>query len=158
MSVHRAWIARAAPSYRAAMHLSSKLLTLPLVLSLALAACGGAQKKSSAAAAAACGAAGANTAHLLAAAAPQAPATMTADIGGAIERHCRADAWTPEAQACIAKAADDNAMDVCDPLLTQAQKDAVGAEIGEIVGKAMGGAGYGGAGYGGAGYGGAINP
>ena len=27
-------------------------------------------------------------------------------------------------------------------MLTQAQKDAVGAEIGEIVGKAMGGAGF----------------
>ena len=130
------------------MQLRSTRFTLPMALVLALAGCGGAQKKTSAAADD-CGAVGANMARMFTAVEPTAPATMAADIGAAIERHCRADGWTAQAQDCIAHATDDKGMDACDSMLTTAQKDAVGAEIQAIAVKAMGGAGYGGAGYGG---------
>lgn len=121
--------------------------TLPLTL--ALAGCGGAQKRPTAPADR-CGAAGANTARVITAAEPRAPATLTADIGSAVARHCRADGWTAQAQECVAKAADDKAFDLCGPMLTEAQTDAADKEIDAIVQAA----GYGGAAYGGAAYGG----
>ncbi len=123
-------------------------------LLLAVAACGGSQKTSpQAKAGAECAAAAQNTGRLLAAAAPEAPPAMLTEVSGVIERRCVADAWSPEARGCIAKAADQAGMDVCDPLLTQAQKDAAGKEISEVLTRTMGGMGYGGSGYGGSGYG-----
>lgn len=119
---------------------------------LALAACGGpkgpAQPTISTAE---CAAAGQNTARLLTAEVPDVPAATIADLGAALERHCKDDGWSEDAQACIATATDTTSMDACDPLLTQAQKDAAGKELGEIASRAMGsmgGASYGGATYG----------
>ena len=115
--------------------------TLILLVPLSLAACGGAQKKPTAPADQ-CGAAGQTI-----------PATMGPDIAAAVERHCRADGWTAEAQACIAGSADPQGMDACDSMMTQQQKDAVGKDLATIAMQAFGGAAYGGAAYGGATYG-----
>ncbi len=142
------------------MHLRNLLVMLPL----SLAACGGSAKKATNASAAAseCAVVGQNMARIFAAEAPQAPLTMAAEVCGALDRRCIADAWPAEARACLGKAANNDALDACDPLLTQAQKDAASADIGKVIGNAMGGSMYGGAMYGGAGYGnpcgGAANP
>ena len=137
----------------------SLVRTLILLVPLSLAACGGAQKKPTAPADQ-CGAAGQNTSRMIMEAAASVvtagqtiPATMGPDIAAAVERHCRADGWTAEAQACIASAADPQGVDACDSMMTQQQKDAVGQELATIAAKAFGGAAYGGAAYGGATYG-----
>lgn len=121
------------------------LLVAVIPGALGLAACGGKSAPAKPTVSSAeCTAAGQNTARLLAASMPETAPTLVDEIGAALDRRCREDVWSEDAQACIATAADPTAMEACDPLLTQAQKDAAGKELGDVVMRAMGGVGYGG--------------
>jgi hypothetical protein len=117
---------------------------IPGTLALGLIACGGkAAPAQPTLSSAECGAAAQNTARLLAASLPDTAPTLIDEVGAALERRCREDRWTEDAQACIATAAEPQAMEACDPLLTQAQRDAAGKELGDVVMTAMGGTSYG---------------
>jgi hypothetical protein len=99
-----------------------------LTLTLGLAACGGSSKPAPPqppVLADQCAQAGANTSRMLVESVPEATPALASEFGGAIERHCRSDAWTAQAQGCIAGAKDTDGMEACDPMLTQEQKDAV---------------------------------
>src|SRR5579883_2826061 len=71
--------------------------------------------------AAGCAHAGVNVAAVLHLDADHAPA-----IAAVVEHHCRGDAWTPAAQACVAAAADhDAALKCAYEHLTEQQHDLV---------------------------------
>lgn len=122
---------------------------LLLASAVALGACGNkARPAQPTVSTAECAPAAQNTARLLAESMTGAPPTAAEQLAAAIERHCEDDGWSEDAQACIVTAADAQAMQACDPLLTASQKDAIDKEAAAIAGGGMGGASYGGATYG----------
>jgi hypothetical protein len=106
-----------------------KFLRVVAVLPLALAACGGkARPVQPTVSSQECAAAGQNTARLLTASVADVSEQFVADLGATLERQCVQQVWSEDAQACTATATDDIAMQACDPLLTDAQKEAIARE------------------------------
>lgn len=108
---------------------------LGLVLMVAAAGCGGAQKPQPPAASP-CVAAAAHLRDVIVAAigeagGPSGPdaATMGPVVEHAAAERCQADGWSEQAITCVTTAADHAGMDACEPYITPAQSSALKAQI-----------------------------